>query len=242
MNSITPLVQLPLPFIFRRCSLCGISKIISEFSRRSDKPSLYRSACKLCTKQRAAIYYRARRSEHVASSMRSHKAHPETYLAACRRHYLKHRERLLPVKREYYQRTKDAQRLKRLEYCVTHAEAIRETKARRYTRSKDVVKMNVRAWQAKNPDKVAAYKRNRRARLAGAKGQFCNQDWEMVKARYGYTCLACGKQEPLVRLTVDHVIPLAVGGVHHVSNIQPLCRSCNSRKNARVIDYRSAFR
>lgn len=39
-------------------------------------------------------------------------------------------------------------------------------------------------------------------------------------------------------MTMDHVIPLVIGGPHHPDNIQPLCQRCNSRKGARVIDYR----
>jgi 5-methylcytosine-specific restriction endonuclease McrA len=37
----------------------------------------------------------------------------------------------------------------------------------------------------------------------------------------------------------DHIIPLAKGGVHHPTNLQPLCRKCNERKQARTVDYRT---
>ena len=37
-------------------------------------------------------------------------------------------------------------------------------------------------------------------------------------------------------LTVDHVVPISKGGSNDISNIQPLCCNCNSKKNAKQID------
>lgn len=41
-------------------------------------------------------------------------------------------------------------------------------------------------------------------------------------------------------LHVDHVQPKSRGGIDHMSNYQPLCSTCNTRKGARHTDYRSA--
>jgi len=63
--------------------------------------------------------------------------------------------------------------------------------------------------------------------------------WQMLKVIYDYTCLACGRKEPEILLTRDHIAPLSLGGSDDISNIQPLCRSCNCKKWARTKDYRS---
>jgi 5-methylcytosine-specific restriction endonuclease McrA len=78
----------------------------------------------------------------------------------------------------------------------------------------------------------------RRDRKKGAEGSYTAAEWEALKARYHYCCLCCGEQEPAIKLTVDHIVPISKGGANVIDNIQPLCRSCNARKYARHIDYR----
>lgn len=68
-----------------------------------------------------------------------------------------------------------------------------------------------------------------------AKGTYSLQEWKKLKAKHNYTCLMCGKTEPDVKLTIDHIIPLTKNGTNYISNIQPLCRSCNSKKGAKIL-------
>jgi 5-methylcytosine-specific restriction endonuclease McrA len=53
-----------------------------------------------------------------------------------------------------------------------------------------------------------------------------------VFERDGYRCVFCGAVEDL---TIDHIYPRILGGAHTEDNLQTLCRSCNSRKGARVL-------
>jgi 5-methylcytosine-specific restriction endonuclease McrA len=52
--------------------------------------------------------------------------------------------------------------------------------------------------------------------------------WE----RDAFRCRHCGKQR---FLTLDHIVPVAKGGGDDLSNLQTLCRTCNSRKGAKDI-------
>lgn len=80
---------------------------------------------------------------------------------------------------------------------------------------------------------------NNLAKRRGASGKLKAKEWAEVKAKYDNKCLRCGKQEPEIKLTVDHVLPLAKGGTNDKDNVQPLCKSCNSRKHTNHIDYRT---
>lgn len=67
-------------------------------------------------------------------------------------------------------------------------------------------------------------------------GEHTWEQWQEVKSKYGNMCLCC--KQTGVELCADHIIPVSKGGSNDISNIQPLCRSCNSRKHAKTIDFR----
>ena len=77
----------------------------------------------------------------------------------------------------------------------------------------------------------------RRARIHGAEGNHTKLEWLELKKEYAYMCLCCKQQEPFIKLTEDHIMPLSMGGSNDISNIQPLCWKCNNRKRAHFINY-----
>lgn len=100
-------------------------------------------------------------------------------------------------------------------------------------------KDHVRQWEAQyrssSPAKVRGKNYRYRTRARESIGSFTDEQWFALCERHGNRCLACGSQSPLC---ADHVIPLSKGGSSAIENIQPLCRSCNSRKGTRETDYR----
>jgi len=56
-----------------------------------------------------------------------------------------------------------------------------------------------------------------------------------IYEKHGKQCLSCGSKE---NITLDHIIPIAKGGLNDIDNLQPLCKSCNSKKATKIIDYR----
>ena len=74
-----------------------------------------------------------------------------------------------------------------------------------------------------------------RAAAYGWRGaNFTGAEWLALVAASGGRCLRCGEPDP----TVDHVIPLALGGPNTIENVQVLCASCNSEKGGATTDYR----
>jgi len=74
-------------------------------------------------------------------------------------------------------------------------------------------------------------KRRRDASLYIAKKEIRDAVFEL----YGRKCLCCNAT---TNLSIDHVIPVCDGGVDDISNLQPLCCRCNSKKGSNHTDFR----
>lgn len=86
---------------------------------------------------------------------------------------------------------------------------------------------STKKWKSRNKDAVLVSNANRRALKKSAQGSYTKEQWQDLKRKYKYRCAICKKKKPL---TQDHIIPLSKGGSNFISNIQPLCKSCNCAK------------
>ena len=59
---------------------------------------------------------------------------------------------------------------------------------------------------------------------------------DYIFSRDGNNCLCCGAID---NLSIDHIIPVINGGENDLSNLQTLCKKCNSSKGTKVKDYRN---
>ncbi|MDH6283135.1 HNH endonuclease [Prescottella agglutinans] len=57
-----------------------------------------------------------------------------------------------------------------------------------------------------------------------------------VLRRDNHACRYCGGAAPEVKLTIDHVVPVALGGGDEPSNLVTACRDCNSGKTSTTPD------
>lgn len=111
---------------------------------------------------------------------------------------------------------------------------VRIMKKRYYERYSDKVKDRVKRWIKKNPEKKRFQSSLRAMRRKEAEGKFTYGEWERLKKQYGFRCPSCGRCEPEIHLTIDHIIPLVKGGSNWIENIQPLCKECNCKKHTQI--------
>ena len=60
---------------------------------------------------------------------------------------------------------------------------------------------------------------------------------KMLYHQFDGRCQLCGKKLTLENMTLDHIIPLDLGGEDELSNIQIACASCNTNRVTNIFMY-----
>lgn len=237
--------------LFKRCSICGQNLSVEEFHRRPDRPGQFISGCKSCKSAR-------QREKNAARAVPKQIPLPPTEKPCTRCKVTKPIGDFEPrgdAPHRWRSECRECRRATTLQYKERNREHIRTSAKQYYQDNKEAVGERIRQSIAKNPEKyreihsswkkrnkgaVTASGHRRRARILSNGGDWHQDDWERLKAQFDWSCLMCGKQEMTdgITLCFDHVIPISMGGWNIISNAQPLCRSCNSKKHKKVLDLR----
>lgn len=101
----------------------------------------------------------------------------------------------------------------------------------------------------RNPEKFYKVKRDNavvyRVRRRGLGGSMTKQEWLDMKEAARFECCMCKRREPEIKLVADHIVPVVRWEEWATENkpkyrcgdkdnIQPLCISCNCKKNTKL--------
>lgn len=220
----------------KTCSKCLIEKSLDSFYRMRASKSGYGPWCKRCMNEcseyrRKADPEKARKQRRewelnnpekvreITARKRGKPAYKERMSAYAKRWYAENKERLKAIRRAWYVKNKPEHNARSLSQYYEDPQSWRE---------------RAKAWAKANPERWREMMRNgdnkRRARKAGASGAWTEKDVQLRFALQRGKCAAC-RIELTRSFHRDHVVALAVGGSNDKSNLQLLCRSCNSRKH-----------
>ena len=222
----------------KRCSKCGEWKDKGEFHKDNSKKSGYSSYCKWCSGEHGRKYRADHLEEGRERSRKYAKQNASTILQRVLKWATENRNKTREYKRRWRINHPEEKRESDRNYRANNAAKLNEY-SRQYRVAYPEKGIEIsRKWAKANPDKRRVNETNRRARKLGNGGTFTMQEWQALKEFYNFICLRCGRKEPEILLTPDHVLPLVRGGSNSIDNIQPLCRSCNCSKHTKHIDYR----
>lgn len=88
------------------------------------------------------------------------------------------------------------------------------------------------AWKREVKARNAAIRSERMAR-ARAIASHTAEEWAALCEEMENCCVICGIHATALHgntLTKDHIVPIYQGGSDGIENLQPACRTCNSRK------------
>ena len=129
---------------------------------------------------------------------------------------------------------------KRIQRKLNADYAVRQRLLKREAALTPEGKKVAQAWRRRNLVKVLFWNKKRARIKRGVVGSHTFVDWVSIKSKYNYCCAICKLSESDLRkkwknthfteLTMDHILPISKGGTDYITNIQPLCISCNAKK------------
>ena len=194
--------------ITKKCPKCGETKPSSDFYKDKKGSGGLSTWCKECTKKDRRDAYRNNPEKYIKLVRDSYANNPAPTIARAKAWYKKHPEKVYARVRKWKRNNRDK-----------------------------VLELE-RKYNKNHPEKTTERNHRRTSRKKGNGGSFTADEWKGLKEFYNHKCLCCHRQEPEIKLEPDHVMPIVLGGNSFITNIQPLCRSCNARKGGKYIDYR----
>ena len=101
------------------------------------------------------------------------------------------------------------------------------------TKAQEVVKAAQKRWEVKNPEVLNAKAAKYRALKRGTVSSLSQSDKDRIKAVYA-ECRRLNREAGCIAYHVDHIHPIAKGGVHHPDNLQILSAKENRIKGCKV--------
>lgn len=188
----------------KQCKQCGAVKPLAEFHRCRTVKDGRKARCRDCMNERSRAWRRENPEKHDAAVAGWRAANPEKVAAS---------------KAAWAQRNPDL---------------IAESRAR----NAESRAASLAAWKAANREKVREYQRRRRAAGYGLPAQTLDLDALWLSS--GGACGICAG--PIDRRlewphpdspSIDHILPLSMGGAHEQENAQWAHLACNLRKGNR---------
>lgn len=193
------------------CSKCDQTKPVEDFNKNSNRPDGYAHWCRGCANEANSKYKKANRAK-VSQAQREYRAANPDKVAA---YYAAHKEELNKKSRDHY---------------AANKERYRENYDRWVTENKERWTAYRNEWSRKNGSG-----HRDRAKRFGVKYTPINKT--AIFERDEWICGLCGDPvdqavpwPDLECATLDHVIPMSLGGDHVESNVQLAHFFCNLLK------------
>lgn len=235
----------------KTCTRCGQTKTAESFNKNARTKDGLTPHCKECrkahrdaTKETRAIkdreHYERTRDQKLEYAREYRISHSDEIKEWKKNYRIENREKLAEKDKRYREANLTEINTKRKakyaadpekflqqakKWAENNVEKANANKRKWALRNQEKASNAGKQWRSNNPEKRAEMKLRRRARIA--LNPVYEVSDEFLKHLYASPCVACGSTE---KITADHIIPVARGGEHSESNLQPLCGSCNSSK------------
>lgn len=213
----------------KTCCTCKTAKPLGDFNKYAKADDGRQPRCRECQREKRVAWYEANREREISKSRAWSAANYERVRELDRARYWRDIEKRRQANRRYREQNGDSIKAQKREARASNLAQLRERERTWRSDNKQSIADRKRQYRITNPNvkwsETAKYHRRRAAMANGPSGR----EIQSKMAYYGFVCWICGDHGD----TVDHVKPLAAGGLHALSNLRPACRFCNTKKRDR---------
>jgi len=153
-------------------------------------------------------------------------------------YYAEHTEEISAYKAVWREEKREDRKAKDREYYAAHKDE-RKSQMRAYAaENRERIRSYAARYRKEHPEVEIEHGAERRMRISGSSSpqerEAARKFIHKVKTAQRAICYLCGKRLSRGERTIDHIIPLAKGGRHVTNNLACACRSCNSKKKAKL--------
>ena len=195
--------------ITKRCQSCHQDKPAHQFYRHRQHADRLTKTCIACLAVKACTLCHVHKP---LDAFYRRRAALDGHMGRCKT-CLQQRQKAFRVAHPDLARHRDAR------YRQAHAEKIAARRAR---------------WRQAHPGKSQEYEAKRRAHKRRA-GKIELIDRDYVYQRDRGLCSLCGRKVRKKEISLDHIVPLSLGGTHSLTNVTLVHLQCNTRKRTRTL-------
>jgi 5-methylcytosine-specific restriction endonuclease McrA len=115
-------------------------------------------------------------------------------------------------------------------YREANREKIRARKKAYHEANRDKINAKTKEWLTQNPDAAREHRAAKRGRKRNQMGVVSRGIRAKLRGLQNGKCVYCHVCLKVAGEHLDHVVPLALGGLHDDANLQLLCPPCNMHK------------
>lgn len=153
-----------------------------------------------------------------------------------RDYYEANKEKVAERHRKYRKANRERVVEQQRRWAEANPERFAERSRKYYKANKEKVAERSRKYYKANPEKAKVKNQNRRARKKANGGNLSIDIVQILLAKQNNKCVCCGADLTQTGYHLDHIMPLALGGLNDDSNVQLLTPKCNLSKGAKHPD------
>ena len=208
-----------IPYVFKKCTKCGEWLVASTVNFHKKKAYKYglSSMCKQCRLKKEKQYYLNDK---------------EKVLKRKRKWYLNNKEKVLKHNKKYTQEHEERTKEYKKQWYEDNRERLLEKRAQYYQDNKELHKERCKKYRKTLQGQITEFNSHckRRFKEENQGSGITKEQWFECMTFFNFKCAYSGTQLNKDNRSIDHIVPLNLGGAHEIWNVVPMYISYNISK------------